>query len=479
MDVVVVGAGPVGLWLAAELRLAGVEPVVLERRGELTRESRAVAFHARTAEIFAARGIVDRFVAEGLPLPRAHFALLPTPLDFSRLPTGYPYQLILPQARTEHLLAEWARELDVPIRRGHNVVGVRQDESSATVAVRGPDGAYELSARYVVGCDGGNSIVRIQAGIDFPGTDTGVTAVVSDAQLRDPPTSWGFQVNDRGALLMGPLGTSGLYRVAVLDAARTMVDKREPVTVAELRESIRRIAGTDFGLDAVPWVSRFGNAARQAERYRSGRILLAGDAAHVHPPLGGQGLNTGLQDAMNLGWKLAAEVHGWAPPGLLDTYHAERHPVGLAVLANTLAQLRLVDGSEAAMPLRDLFAFLLTMEPVNRYLAGQVSGLDFAYPSADGDHPLVGQRVPALPGLPEALHAGRPVLLDLADDPKLRNTVTSGWSDRVDVVSTPDPTAPAAVLVRPDGHIAWASGGTTPIEHALTQWFGNPHPECR
>lgn len=483
VDVVIVGAGPVGLWLACELRLAGVSPLVLERRVERTRESRAVAFHARTAEIFDLRGILDRFLAEGRPLPAGHFALLPTPLDFSTLPTRHPYQVILPQSRTEELLDERARELGVPIHRGHEVLAVRQNTDAVTVAVRGPEGERELRAGYVVGCDGAGSVVRTEAGIAFPGTDPGVTAVVADVELRDPPRRWGFRVNPRGVLLIGPLGAAGQYRIALMDVERRSVDRRVPVTPEELRESVTRIAGTDFGMGAAHWLSRFGNAARQAERYRSGRILLAGDAAHVHPPLGAQGLNTGLQDAMNLGWKLAAQVAGWAPAGLLDTYHAERHPVGTLVLANTLAQAALTDVSATGMAMRELFATLLRFEPVNRHLAGQISAVDLGYPSADGSHPLVGQRVPDLPSLPEALHAGRAVLLDLADDARLRDAVGAGWGDRIDVLAAESATAGLdAVLVRPDGHVAWASTGATPDEaiagarSALTRWFGAESP---
>ncbi|MFE5768832.1 monooxygenase [Streptomyces sp. NPDC056485] len=494
-DVIVVGAGPTGLMLACELALAGVRTRIVERRDAPQPDSRALTLHPRSVELMDQRGLADRFLALGRTVPGWHFAGLGTRLDFSALDSRHAYTLFLAQARTEALLEERARELGVEIHRGRESTGVRQDADGVEVDVRGPGGRVEtVRASYAVGCDGGRSIVRREAGIGFPGTDETLTGVLGDFAAADPE---GLARARAEGVLAVPL-EDGLTRIVLIDPERMRTPAAEPVTLEEFRRSLVRICGSDCGIGRPRWLSRFGNATRLAERYRSGRLLLAGDAAHIHFPAAGQGLNTGLQDAMNLGWKLAAEVNGWAPAGLLDTYHAERHPVGLAVTGNTevqtlLAELPLVPAYQGpAAALRGLLDELLGIEEVNRRLAGLVSGLGIGYPATGpGADPLVGARMPDVPlGIPgsaatrvyELLHEGRFVLLNLAREQGFGTD--GGWAGRV-TAATPAgagrvtalasagtgqyrPLTPAGagharldgvaeVLVRPDGHIAWAT----------------------
>src|SRR6266704_356975 len=329
-DVAVVGGGPVGMWLAAELHRGGVRPVVLERRAERPPYSKALTIYPRTVEQFAMRGLVDRWLAEGTPVPSSHFAILKNRLDFSFLDTRYPYTLFLPQRRTEELLEEHLTELGVPYLRQHAVVGLRQDETGVDLDVDSPEGPAVVRAAYVAGCDGTASVVRGAAGIDFAGTPDAWQTILGDIELTDPPQAPALSLNQRGgSMYMVAIG-GGRYRLAVIDHATRYDLTDKPATFAELRASALRLAGTDFGMRETrdAWLSRVGNAARQAASYRAGRVLLAGDAAHIHYPAGGQGLNLGLQDATNLGWKLGAVVNGWAPEEILDTYQAERHPVG-------------------------------------------------------------------------------------------------------------------------------------------------------
>ncbi|XWJ69383.1 FAD-dependent monooxygenase [Sorangium cellulosum] len=494
-DVVVVGGGPVGMLLASELALARVRVRLLEQRRTRTEQSRALTVHPRSLEILDQRGILDRFQRRGMPIPFAHFAWLDTPLDFSRLDTRHPYTLWLAQAQTEELLEERARELGVEIERGRSVLEVAEREGEVALRVEGPEGQVEERARYVVGCDGARSVVRRSAGVGFPGTETTVTAILGDVELAEPPARPFRHTCSRGAVLAAPLPPGdheGVHRFVVFDPRRTHVSTSEPVTLEELQSGVARIVGRDFGMRNPRWLSRFGNATRVAERYRRGRVLLAGDAAHIHFPAGGQGLNVGLQDAMNLGWKLAAEVNGWAPPGLLDSYHDERHPVGRAVGRNTEAQTRLGDVSEAGLSLRDLMSELLAIEPVNRRISELISALDVAYPTGKTaeTHPWVGRRAPdralatdrGAARLYELLHAARFVLIDLAGAAELREA-GAAWGDRVDVVgATADPgsdlAALDALLVRPDGHIAWASDAArratrlADLKGALEAWCG-------
>ena len=494
-DVVIAGAGPTGLMLACELRLAGVDVVVVERLAQQSGESRAGGIHSRTLEVLDQRGILDRFLAEGTLQPVGHFSGLY--LDFDESESRHPYPLMILQSAIERLLEERAAELGVSVRRSSEVSGIHQDEAGGvrvelSTAQAAP---ATLRARYLVGCDGGRSTVRKLAGIGFPGTEATMTALIGDVELPDLPEDYVWvrrtPSGDYSAIAFEP----GWYRVITSEFDR-VADRDEPVTFEQLRESLVRVAGTDFGMRSPRWVSRFSDAARQAARYREGRVLLAGDAAHIHFPAGGQGLNMGVQDAVNLGWKLASVVRGQAPESLLDTYHAERHPVGERVLHNTRAQSALVRPGPQTDALREVFGSLMVFDDVNQYLRHMLTALDIRYP-ADGDHPLEGRRVPDA-GLEasdggatrvyELLPAGRPVLLDLGGSAEVA-AAAKGWADRIDLVEArsedeywPVPAlgeipAPAALLIRPDGHVAWAAaaGGapdTAALRTALATWFG-------
>ncbi|MGW6979285.1 monooxygenase [Streptomyces sp. NPDC054932] len=506
-DVLVVGAGPTGLMLACELALAGVRTRIVERRSEPQRDSRALTLHPRSVELMDMRGLAPRFLAVGKPVPGWHFAGLDTRLDFAALDSRHGYTLFLAQARTEALLEERAAELGVRISRGYETTGLCQDATGVELEVRGPGGAVDtVRARYAVGCDGGRSVVRRAAGIGFPGTDETLTGMLGDFAEVDADPAVLAAARARGVLIV-PL-EGGLTRIVCIDPERMRVPAGEAVALEEFRSALTRLCGSDFGVAQPRWLSRFGNATRLAAAYRSGRVLLAGDAAHVHFPAAGQGLNTGLQDAMNLGWKLAATVNGWAPPGLLDTYDAERRPVGRAVTKNTevqalLAELALVPQYERpAAALRGLLDELLALKDVNRLLAGRISALSTSYPppSADSDRdtdpdPLVGRRMPDM-GLSaagteatrvhELLARGRFVLLDLTADANPPQSLAPGWRSRVTghAVTQHDGHADlhgvTEVLVRPDGHIAWATRATdlgvrgAERTAALTAWAGTP-----
>ncbi|MDT0447493.1 FAD-dependent monooxygenase [Streptomyces hesseae] len=494
-DVLVVGAGPTGLLLACELALAGVRTVVAERRDAPHRESRALNLHPRGIELMDMRGLAGRFLSRGRTVPGWQFAAtLPRRLDFTALDTRHPYALLLAQARTEALLEERARELGVRVRRGHRAVALRQSATGAEVELRGPGDTVTVRAGYVAGCDGGRGFVREAAGIGFPGTRESMTAVVGDFAVADHSHN---ERARRHGVLVARL-EDGLTRFVVMDPLRVRVPSTEPVTLAEFRASLLRVCGTDCGVGEPRWLSRFGNATRLAESYRRGRVLLAGDAAHIHFPVGAQGLNTGLQDAMNLGWKLAAAVRGWAPPGLLDTYHAERRPVGRAVTDGTRAQTLLVElplteeyGRPAAL-LCELLDTLLGMPEVNRHLAGRISALDTVYPPAAPDaDPLTGHRMPDI-GLTtpaaarptrvyELLRDGRFVLLRLGLDGGTERAVADSRVRAVTVRSHDghrDLDGVREVLVRPDGHVAWATHATDPDvlraerSRALAAWAG-------
>jgi 2-polyprenyl-6-methoxyphenol hydroxylase-like FAD-dependent oxidoreductase len=489
-DVAVVGGGPVGMWLAAELHRGGVRPVVLERRAARLPYSKALTIYPRTVEQFAMRGIVGRWLAEGTPVPSSHFALMKNRLDFSFLPTRYPYTLFLPQRRTEELLEEHLAELGVPYLREQTVTGLRQDEAGVDLDVDTPDGPVVLRAAYAVGCDGAASAVRAAACIDFAGTPDTWRTILGDVELTDPPQAPALTLNQPGGSIYVLAIGGGRHRVAVIDHATLYDPADKPVTFGDLRASALRLAGTDFGMRETPdaWLSRVGNATRQAARYRAGRVLLAGDAAHIHYPAGGQGLNLGLQDATNLAWKLAAEVRGEAPPGLLDSYHAERYPVGLDVIDDALAQCGLIaNPTREGIALRDRFnAILGTTPSLCRDLAIRLSGLAIRYPSAAGD--LVGQsagaavavadgagdgmgagqRVPDLDlrGAPAAtifglLHPAKFVLLNLGSAAVSDAVYPAGFAGRLDVVTAelasdhPDWSGVRAMLIRPDGYTAW------------------------
>ncbi|MEV6210104.1 FAD-dependent monooxygenase [Kitasatospora sp. NPDC051914] len=494
-DVVVAGSGPVGLMLAAELRLAGVRVLVVERLTEPAGHDRAGVLHTRTVEYLDMRGLLERFkdgmaTVSGLPFG----GIFSRGLDHTLVETGHPYSLLVPQSRTEELLAEHAAALDTEIRRGHELTGLAQDADGVTVTLATPDGERRVRARYLVGCDGGRSTVRRLAGIGFPGFAPSVSALIGYVTLteRDVPKRWLRTGNGVVVLAFPPEGGTG--RVVVIEYGRPHPSPQQPVTLEELRAAVHRVHGRELDLvEPVLWMSRFSDATRLAETYRSGRVLLAGDAAHVHFPIGGQGLNTGVHDAVNLGWKLAAEIHGWAPPGLLDTYHRERHRAVERVLLYTRAQLALMNPDEHHVTaLRQVFEELLFLEDTNRHLTAALNGLDLRYGEEEGPdggtagrHPLEGRFVPDLDleadGLPtrtaELLRRGRGVLIDLTADGAPARTAAP-WRNRIDITTARAPQdAPTALLLRPDGHVAWAAapgpaGTTDGLAAALTRWFG-------
>ncbi|MFE1248731.1 FAD-dependent monooxygenase [Streptomyces sp. NPDC058766] len=493
-DVVVAGAGPTGLMLACELGLAGADVVVVERLAQRSDESRAGGIHCRTLEVLDQRGILDRFLAEGELQPVGHFSGLC--IDFDESESRHPYPLMILQSAIERLLEERAAELGVRVRRSSEVSAIRQDEAGVTVGLRTGEGAPgTLRARYLVGCDGGRSTVRKLSGIGFPGTEATMTALIGDVELPDLPEDYVWVRRTPGGDYSAIAFEPGWHRVITSEFDR-VPERGEPVTFDRLRESMVRVAGSDFGMRRPRWVSRFTDAARQAAQYRKGRVLLAGDAAHIHFPAGGQGLNMGVQDAVNLGWKLASVVRGHAPESLLDTYHTERHPVAERVLHNTRAQAALIRPGPQTDALRDVFASLMVFDDVNRYLRHMLTALDIRYP-ADGDHPLEGRRVPdaglkssdGATRVHELLHAARPVLLDLHGGTGVA-AAAEGWADRVDLVearseddhwfvpAVGEIPAPAALLIRPDGHVAWAAaaGGAAPgacaLGTALSTWLG-------
>jgi 2-polyprenyl-6-methoxyphenol hydroxylase-like FAD-dependent oxidoreductase len=494
-DVIVVGAGPVGMWLAAELHRGGARTVVLERRAERPPHSKALTIYPRTLEQFAMRGIAERWTREGTPVPSSHFAILTNRLDFSFLDTRFPYTLFLPQRRTEELLAAHLAELGVGLLREHAVTGLRQDAEGVQVDVVTPAGAASLQAAYVVGCDGGNSVVRAAAGITWAGEPPAWTTILGDTQLTDPPPGRALTLSQPGgSVYMVALG-DGRWRLATIDHATLGEPAGKPVTFGDLRASARRLAGTDFGMreGAGTWLSRVGNESGHATAYRSGRVLLAGDAAHIHYPAGGQGLNLGLQDAANLGWKLAATVRGWAPDGLLDTYHAERAPVAADVIADSLAQCALfANPTPEGIALRDRFNTLLgAHEPLRRDLALRLSGLAVGYGSpGPGPASAAGGRVPDLelrgapaPSAYGLLRPGKFALLALSPgiSPWPGPDVLAGYRDRLAVITAeladerPDWADVRALLIRPDGHVAWARhAGDQPAPPPLAAWLGRP-----
>ncbi|MFI9741448.1 rifampin monooxygenase [Streptomyces sp. NPDC052494] len=470
IDVIVVGSGPTGLMLAGELRLHGVRVLVLDKEAEPTRQSRAQGLHVRSIEVMEQRGLLERFLSLGRQITAGGFfaglgKAWPQDMD-----TAHSYVLAIPQEVTERLLTEHATEVGAEIRRGREVVGLSQDDEGVSVALA--DGG-ELRARFVVGCDGGRSAVRKLLGVGFPGEPSRVETLLGEMELTTP--------QDELAAVMAevrktqqrfgtmPLG-DGVYRV-VVPAEGVAEDRTATPTLEEFRHQLRAIAGTDFGAHSPRWLSRFGDATRQAERYRVDRVFLAGDAAHIHPPTGGQGLNLGIQDVFNLGWKLAAEVNGWAPKGLLDSYHAERHPVGAAVLDNTRAQIQLMSTEPGPQSVRRLLAELMDIEEVNRYLIEKITAIGVRYDFGEG-HELLGRRLRDLRlthgHLYERMHTGRGLLLDRTGDLSV-----AGWADRVDlVVDAGEELDVPAVLLRPDGHVAWVGEDQQELLGCLAEWFG-------
>lgn len=484
-EVVIAGAGPAGMMLAAELALAGVDVGIVERRSHhVLVGSRAGGFHARTLEVLDQRGVVDRFMGEGRPAQAVMVAS--SVLDMSDFPTRYPYSLGIWQNQIERIMAAWVAELGPTVQFGREVVGLSQDDRA--VAVQLADGAT-MTAGYLVGCDGGRSLIRKAAGIAFPGWDPTRSSLIAEVELTEEPPP-GIRHDARGVHGLHRMEDGRTFRVVVAED-QLHADGTEP-SLRDLSGALVAVFGTDFGAHNPTWISRFTDMTRQAASYRAGRVLLAGDSAHVHFPAGGQGLGLGLQDAVNLGWKLAQVVHGTCSDVLLDTYHAERHPVGERALRYSMAlgALQRRDGGMDA--LARMVSELAVMDGPRRHLAGVISGLDIRYDLGDG-HPLLGRRIPDLdigtPGGPvrlyELLHRARALLVNFAPS---ASPDISGWEERVDTVTAAYEgpwelpvlgvvAAPGAVLIRPDGYVAWtAEQGIRELRAALTLWLGPPHP---
>jgi 2-polyprenyl-6-methoxyphenol hydroxylase-like FAD-dependent oxidoreductase len=492
--VVIAGAGPTGLMLAGELALAGVDVAIVERRASQDLAgSRAGGLHSRTIEVLDQRGIADRFLSEGQVAQVAGFASVR--LDISDFPTRHPYGLGLWQNAIERILAGWVGELAVPIYRGREVTGFAQDDTGVDVELS--DG-QSLRAEYLVGCDGGGSLVRKAAGIEFPGWDPTTSALIAEAEMAEEP-ELGIRRDARGIHAFGRLeyeirDGEVVYMdggpVGIMVTEEHLGPAGEP-TLRDLSEALVAVYGTDYGVHSPTWISRFTDMTRQAASYRDRRVLLAGDAAHVHSPVGGQGLNTGVQDAVNLGWKLAQVVGGTSPESLLDTYHAERHPVAARVLSNTMAQTALNRPADARLEaLRDTVSELLSMDEPRKRFAAMMSGLDIHYDLGEG-HPLLGRRMPDLDLVTAdgplrvfaLLNDARSVLLNLGEPGGFDITP---WADRVRLIDAKyvgtwelpalgAVTAPTAVLIRPDGYVAWVGDMTQPgLADALTTWCGRP-----
>lgn len=493
--VVIAGGGPTGLTLAAELAIGGVDVVVVEPRERQTLPgTRAGGFHARTIELCDQRGIAERFLSAGKTMQIASFA--GTTLDLSDCPTRHPYGLALGQVRIEEILADWARERGVTFLRGRHVVDFAQDDEGVDVVL---DAGERLRAKYLVGCDGGRSLVRKTAGIGFPGWDPSVSYLLAEVEMSEEPAS-GIRRDAKGTYAMGRMEDGKRVRVALREEE---VRSGDSPTLEELRTALIGLYGTDFGVRPGGWISRFTDGTRQASSLRERRVLLAGDAAHVHSPMGGQGLNLGMHDAFNLGWKLAAVVRGEAPPSLLDSYHDERHPVIAETLRTTMAQTALSRAEARTEAAREAVADLLSMDEPRRRYAAKMSGLDLRYALGDG-HPLIGRRMPDLDLVTSEgtartyalLHDARALLVDLAGTGAAREAAP--WSARLTVRESRyegrwalpgigEVSAPSAVLIRPDGYVAWASssdatGGREGSEwasrsvlglrEALTRWLG-------
>jgi 2-polyprenyl-6-methoxyphenol hydroxylase-like FAD-dependent oxidoreductase len=491
--VVIAGAGPTGLMLAGELALADVDVAIVERRAsqELA-GSRAGGLHSRTIEVLDQRGIADRFLAEGQVAQVAGFAGVP--LDISDFPTRHPYGLGLWQNHIERILAGWVGELRVKIYRGREVTGFTQDDTGVDVDLA--DGR-SLRADYLVGCDGGRSLIRKAAGIEFPGWDPTTSALIAQVEMAEEP-ELGIRHDARGTHALGKVeyeirDGEVVYKeggtVGVMVTEEHVGATTEP-TLRDLSEALVEVYGTDYGIHSPTFVSRFTDMTRQAAAYRDRRVLLAGDAAHVHAPDGGQGLNTGVQDAVNLGWKLAQVVHRTSPESLLDTYHAERHPVAARVLRTTMAAVALRRSDDRTNALRDTMAELLGMDEPRRRFAAMMSGLDIHYDLGEG-HPLLGRRMPDLDLVTAdgprrvftLLHDARPVLINLGEP---GGVDIAPWADRVQLIDAEyiatwelpalgEVAAPTAVLIRPDGYVAWVGDRTQlGLADALTTWFGPP-----
>ncbi|MFJ4185071.1 FAD-dependent monooxygenase [Kitasatospora sp. NPDC089509] len=478
-DVVIAGGGPVGLMLACELGLAGVRAVVLERDATRPAVARAWGLHARTVETLDRRGLLAPLLHEKAAWPKMPFAGLWPLLQLDRIAADHPYLLNVPQTRVEEVLEERARALGATVLAGHEVAGLSQDEQGVTVEVTTAHGTERLRGRYLVGCDGGRSTVRRLAGIGFPGTDPTVGGMLCDCTL---PT----MAQERRGITRTEVGTvninprpNGVVRIVTTEFGRPHPDRDAQVTFEEFRGAVRRILGRDLDIVEPTFMTRFGDATRQADRYREGRVLLAGDAAHIHFPYGGLGLNLGLQDAVNLGWKLAGQLQGWAPDGLLDSYQAERYPAAEAVLDYSRTQLALLNPDRNVTALRELFSRLLEFPEVNRFLSELATGVGTRYGSGAGEEGAAGTFACDLPlgtadgdtTLVELLRPGQGVLLDFTGKAV---EAAAAWASRVRTVRVGTPTPPAgAMLVRPDGYLAWSGeAADEALTRALTTWFG-------
>ncbi|TMS51646.1 rifampin monooxygenase [Mycobacterium sp. DBP42] len=470
-DVIIAGAGPTGAMLAAELRLRGVGVLVLEKEAEPSKVVRGLGLHARSIEIMDQRGLLPRFLEHGQKYPvGGFFAGIAKPQP-EGLDTAHAYVLGIPQTTTERLLTEHAEELGAEIRRGCEVIGLSQDDDGVTVELADRS---RLRSRYLVGCDGGRSAVRKLLGIGFPGEPARVETLLGEVELGVPQDTLAAVTAEvrKTQLRFGamPVG-DGVYRV-IVPAYRVAEDRATAPTLDEFKRQLIATAGTDLGVHSPRWLSRFGDGTRLAERYRSGRVLLAGDAAHVHPPTGGQGLNLGVQDAFNLGWKLAAEVAGWAPAELLDSYDTERRPVAADVLDNSRAQMELMSLEPGAQAVRRLLTDLMDFPGVSRHLTEKIIAIAIRY-DFGAEHDLVGRRLRdvALKGgrLYDLMHAGRGLLLD-----QTGGLSVDGWADRVDhAIDASEELAVPAALLRPDGHVAWVGSEQADLMAHLSRWFGS------
>jgi 2-polyprenyl-6-methoxyphenol hydroxylase-like FAD-dependent oxidoreductase len=473
-DVIIAGCGPTGAMLAAELRLHDVRVLVLEKEPEpVSSFVRIVGLHIRSIELMAMRGLLDRLLEHGRQRPVGGIFAAISRSAPEGLDSAHAYLLGLPQPVIERLLEEHAIELGAQVRRGCPVVGFEQDDEGVTVEL--PDGE-RLRSRYLVGCDGGRSTVRKLLGVGFPGEPSRTDTLMGEMEVGMPQEEVAAKVTEiretSKRFWLRPFG-EGIYSVVV--PAEGVSDRAEPPTLEDFQHQLRTIAGTDFGVHSPRWLSRFGDATRLAERYRVGRVLLAGDAAHIHPPVGGQGLNLGVQDAFNLGWKVAAQIRGWAPESLLDSYEAERHPVAADVLDNTRAQMELMSPEPGPQALRRLLTELMAFDEVNRHLIEKITAIDIRYDFGDGPD-LLGRRLRDIDvrqgRLYRLLHRGRALLLDRTE----RLTV-GGWSDRVDHLADPTAALDApCVLLRPDGHVAWIGDDQQDLDAHLARWFGARRP---